>query len=1208
MNIDKLEIEISAETKTATKNIESLSNSLTALSKSMGGLSNTDKLAQMGEGFAKLGAGITALRANTTKGTFKSLSEELKILNNTDVRNIVALGSSLKDLGSGLESISGINNTVTNLTTFADSLSKLGNKSVNEAITNLPRLAEAINKMIDTLSKAPAVNKDLTALIKSISDLASQGQKVGTAAKSISNNIKATGKSFDGFKIKVFSLSAIIGKLYADFWLLIRGAKILGKAMESAMSFKETMNYFDKTFETIGYQAAKELGLAGEESGKEFAEKFSKRAQEVTKSLSRLTYTDNGGFELSANALGMNGNETSKYQAQFAQIASSMGVATENAMTLSEVMTKLGGDLASIKDQDFEKTWQNLTSGLLGQSRTMYQYGANLTVSGLQQTLLELGIDTTVDKLSQQDKMLLRTIATLKSTSVAWGDLSDTLYSNSNQLRLLKSGWTDLTTIIGSMFMPMLKTLLPILNAVVIAVQRLALFIANLFGLNIGEEQRETVNNIEALGDYFDDVGSSASGAAKDVKKLKNQLLGIDELNVITTQDNSGGGGAGGGGGYSGALNDKFKEIAQQYLDAWKEANDKVDGFINNLAGKIEEKLKPIKDLFEDIKNGDWASVGKDLSSIFTVSVDGMTELLKKVDWQKVGQNIGDFLQGLEFAKMIGSVANLIDRIVFSALDLWAGSLTEAPIETILITAIAGMSFTKFGRQMADKIILAIGAGILGLNIGKVIGEYLFPEDKEWYVNFKITDILVLFEDPSVTFQGTQELIKEHPILGYILQGLMGPFYLPFFLTVNVPEGAKKALEWFSGIVNWLQEGWEGLTTSIGKFFTLINEKLMGLEEWFREKGLPAIKDGVKKLRDKFSEAINKIQTKWEGFVDDLKKFPDEVLQFLEDTETKVRNWWETKMKPVIDNFIALLKQDWKLAFLYVLGLIFNTFTKANVVANLNGMKEGFSGMLATVGLNTSSSLNNILESLRTIFTNDKVKEKLGGISNGFSSALNGAKAVVETICNLIKGVINSIFGNSNNFDFSGLSNGLIGAVSGAVSNASGMLDGLLGKLNQVNGGIAVTSTGGADALQTALLNNVGNAIQQTVSKATTPSTTTTTSKYNTKQTKASSIPTKLFASGGFPQVGSYFWAGEAGPELIGSVGGKTTVASNGEITGISDTIRSTSSAEMQLLRQQNELLMQLVAKPMGITESDIFNSVRKSANNYTQMTGNLAF
>ena len=184
----------------------------------------------------------------------------------------------------------------------------------------------------------------------------------------------------------------------------------------------------------------------------------------------------------------------------------------------------------------------------------------------------------------------------------------------------------------------------------------------------------------------------------------------------------------------------------------------------------------------------------------------------------------------------------------------------------------------------------------------------------------------------------------------------------------------------------------------------------------------------------------------------------------------------------------------------------------------------------------------------------------------------------------------------------------MIGAVSGAVSTASSKLDGLLGKLNQVNGGIAVTSTGGADALQSALILNIDKTVEDVLKKQNPTPTPTTTSKYNTQQKKASSIPTNLFASGGFPQVGSYFWAGEAGPELIGSVGGKTTVASNGEITGISDTIRSTSSAEMQLLRQQNELLMQLVAKPMGITESDIFNSVRKSANNYTQMTGNLAF
>lgn len=107
---------------------------------------------------------------------------------------------------------------------------------------------------------------------------------------------------------------------------------------------------------------------------------------------------------------------------------------------------------------------------------------------------------------------------------------------------------------------------------------------------------------------------------------------------------------------------------------------------------------------------------------------------------------------------------------------------------------------------------------------------------------------------------------------------------------------------------------------------------------------------------------------------------------------------------------------------------------------------------------------------------------------------------------------------------------------------------------------------------------------------------------------KIPSLNVVPYATGGLPQTGSLFYAGEAGAELLGTMNGKTTVASNGEITGISDTIRQTSSEEIQLLRQQNQLLQGILQKEFGISKNDLFRSVRSSASEYHKMTGNPAF
>ena len=81
------------------------------------------------------------------------------------------------------------------------------------------------------------------------------------------------------------------------------------------------------------------------------------------------------------------------------------------------------------------------------------------------------------------------------------------------------------------------------------------------------------------------------------------------------------------------------------------------------------------------------------------------------------------------------------------------------------------------------------------------------------------------------------------------------------------------------------------------------------------------------------------------------------------------------------------------------------------------------------------------------------------------------------------------------------------------------------------------------------------------------------------------------FATGGFPSKGSLFWASEtgAGAEMVGTVGGKTGVVSNGEITGIADAIYSTGGTESQLLAQLIQIGQAMLNKdPIVLSDKDI--------------------
>ena len=84
------------------------------------------------------------------------------------------------------------------------------------------------------------------------------------------------------------------------------------------------------------------------------------------------------------------------------------------------------------------------------------------------------------------------------------------------------------------------------------------------------------------------------------------------------------------------------------------------------------------------------------------------------------------------------------------------------------------------------------------------------------------------------------------------------------------------------------------------------------------------------------------------------------------------------------------------------------------------------------------------------------------------------------------------------------------------------------------------------------------------------------------------------FEGGGYvPTRFTLFKAGEKGvPEMMGTVGGKTAVAGGVEITGIKDAVFTTAQQEIELLRRQNEILLQLLSKPT-ISNDDVFSAAK---------------
>lgn len=88
----------------------------------------------------------------------------------------------------------------------------------------------------------------------------------------------------------------------------------------------------------------------------------------------------------------------------------------------------------------------------------------------------------------------------------------------------------------------------------------------------------------------------------------------------------------------------------------------------------------------------------------------------------------------------------------------------------------------------------------------------------------------------------------------------------------------------------------------------------------------------------------------------------------------------------------------------------------------------------------------------------------------------------------------------------------------------------------------------------------------------------------------------QMRASGGFVDEGQMFVAREAGPEMVGTLGGRTAVANNDQIVaGIAQGVASANAQQNALLREQNSLLRELVNKGTGISTGSIISAFERA-------------
>lgn len=285
-----------------------------------------------------------------------------------------------------------------------------------------------------------------------------------------------------------------------------------------------------------------------------------------------------------SDALGLDESQWMENQATFMSLAYTFGNTADNAYLMSKNLTQLVYDLSSLKNVDATTAMQKLRSAFAGEIEPLRDWGVDLSKANLQLVALENNITKPFDKMTQAEKSQLRYITIMNQLEYAMGDLTNTLNSPGNQLRLLEMAVQKCARAFGNIFIPILNKVIPIVIAVANVIRYLFEQIAALFGFEYPD-----MSNWDKYGESIGNVGDEMDDTTGKAKKLKHQLAGFDEINNLTT--NSGGSGNDDNGYFGGLTLPTYESLGKSFL------GDALENKIQSITAKLMPLIDIIKQL-----------------------------------------------------------------------------------------------------------------------------------------------------------------------------------------------------------------------------------------------------------------------------------------------------------------------------------------------------------------------------------------------------------------------------------------------------------------------------------------------------------------------------------------------------------------------------------------------------------------------------------
>ena len=501
---------------------------------------------------------------------------------------------------------------------------------------------------IDTLKLQIQVSDRATTNLKKIAAAANETKSALNGLETAGGGKGISGGNKSGGVGQALSLGTSVFKIAATIRYAKKLGVAIGKMVQSGMDFTETLNLWQKA-------------MRGNVS----------EARNFITEMNR--------------AYGISEKTLMQYQATFKNMLSAMSrISEDTAYKLSEAMSRMALDYASLYNVSIEETMSKFQAVLSGQIRPIRTIsGYDVSEQSIFGVYKQIGGTKTMRQLDQTEKRMLRILAIFyqMDETKAIGDMAQTLYTNANQFRIMKEQAQEFTMWVGNGVSYLLEEsrILVHINAALIVMKELAKGIAYSLGY-----REETVAQT-----LFEDM----QDANEEAEKFSG-LLVFDKFQALKSG--------------SGQNATDIESVLLSAMEKYESMLGKVNNPAMEKAEKVLHGLGLEMTYYANV--GEKAFEGTEAE--FQKWYDTLTEVEKKqVSVQKVFD--------------VSPITDYVEKVKTILIPFIGVTLVASFVNSFAIIAkVVKFAFAGMGKSMLPFIILATGVGMAVMNIIELVQKW----------------------------------------------------------------------------------------------------------------------------------------------------------------------------------------------------------------------------------------------------------------------------------------------------------------------------------------------------------------------------------------------------------------------------------------------------------------------------------------------------